>query len=81
LENIHERTATGRMVYLQNGGILGRPKGSTETEKEFLNKKMSVDVIKLLQKGLTIREASKVAGVCATSVLKVKKLGIKHGYL
>ena len=81
LENIRERTATGRMVYLQNGGVLGRPKGSNETELEFLKKKMSINLIKSLQKGLTIREASKVVGVSTRSVLKVKKLGKKHGIL
>jgi len=81
LENIRERTATGRMVYLQNGGVLGRPKGSNETEMEFLKKKMSTNVIKSLQKGLTVRETSKVAGVSTRSVMKVKKLGTKHGIL
>ena len=81
LENIRERTATGRMVYLQNGGVLGRPKGSNETEMDFLNKPMSINVIKALKKGLTIREASKVVGISTRSVLKVKKLGIKHSML
>jgi len=81
LENIRERTATGRMVFLQNGGVLGRPKGSNETEMEFLNKKMSTNVIKSLKKGLTVREASKVVGVSTRSVMKVKKLSIKHGIL
>lgn len=81
LENIRERTATGRRVFLQNGGVLGRPKGSNETEMEFLNKKMSTNVIKSLKKGLTVRETSKVAGVSTRSVMKVKKLGIKHGIL
>lgn len=81
LENIRERTATGRMVYLQNGGVLGRPKGSNETEMEFLNKTMSINVIKALKKGLTIRETSKVAGVSTRSTMKVKKLGVKHGLL
>ena len=81
LENIRERTATGRMVYLQNGGVLGRPNGSNETEMDFLNKPMSINVIKTLKKGLTIREASKVVGISTRSVLKVKKLGIKHGIL
>ena len=28
LENIKERTSTGRMIYLQNGGVLGRPKNT-----------------------------------------------------
>lgn len=81
LENIRERTATGRMVYLQRGGILGRPAGSNETEMDFLKKKMSINVIKSLQKGLTIRETSKVIGVSTRTILKIKKTGIKHGIL
>lgn len=81
LENIKERTMVGRQVYVQKGGILGRPKGSNKTELEFLNKEMSQNVLKSLKKGLTIREASKVVGVSTRSVLKVKKIGIKHGIL
>jgi DNA invertase Pin-like site-specific DNA recombinase len=81
LENIKERTAVGRQVYLQKGGVLGRPKGSNQSESEFLKKDMSSAVIKSLKKGLTVREASKVAGVSTRSVMKVKKLGIKHGIL
>ena len=81
LENIRERTSTGRMVYLQRGGILGRPAGSNETEIDFLKKKTSINVIKSLQKGLTIRESSKVSGNSTRTVLKVKKLATKHGIL
>jgi len=79
LENIKERTTTGRMVYVQKGGILGRPSGSNESEKDFLEKKTSISVIKTLQKGLTIRETSKVTGVATRTVMKVKKIGVKHG--
>lgn len=81
LENIKERTAVGRQVFLQKGGVLGRPKGSNQSESEFLNKDMSSAVIKSLKKGLTVRETSKVVGVSTRSVMKVKKLGIKHGIL
>jgi len=81
LENIKERTSTGRMIYLQKGGILGRPVGSNESEKEFLNKELSQSVIKSLKKGLTIREVSKVIGVSTRTVLKVKQIGIKLGLL
>src|SRR5450759_3469465 len=56
LENIKERTAVGRQVYLQKGGILGRPSGSNESEMIFLQKEMSLNVIKSLKKGLTVRE-------------------------
>lgn len=81
LENIKERTATGRMVYLQKGGILGRPIGTNESEIEFLKKKTSLSVIKALQKGLTIRETSKVTGISTRTVMKIKKLGTKMGHL
>jgi len=81
LENIRERTAVGRQVYLQKGGVLGRPKGSNQSETEFLKKDKSSAVIKSLKKGLTIREVSKVAGVATRTVLKTKKLAIKHGML
>jgi DNA invertase Pin-like site-specific DNA recombinase len=81
LENIRERTATGRMVYLQKGGILGRPKGTNETENDFLKKDSSLSVIKLLNKGLTVRETSKVINVSTRTVMKIKKIGTKHGIL
>lgn len=81
LENIKERTMVGRQVYVQNGGILGRPKGSNESEVNFLQKEMSINVIKSLRKGLTIRETSKVVGISTRSVMKVKKLGLKQGVL
>jgi len=78
LENIKERTSVGRQVYVQKGGVLGRPTGANETESDFLSKEMSVNVIKSLKKGLTIRETSKVVGVSTRSVMKVKKLLVKQ---
>ncbi len=72
LDNIKERTAIGRMVYLQQGGKLGRPKGTNESEKDFLDKATSKQITKYLQKGLTIREIAKVVGVSTTTVVKVK---------
>lgn len=81
LENIKERTMVGRQVYLQNGGVLGRPSGSNETEMKFLQKENSQKVIKSLNRGLTIRETSKVAGVSTRTTVKVKRTAIKHGIL
>jgi DNA invertase Pin-like site-specific DNA recombinase len=78
LENIKERTMVGRQVYVQKGGVLGRPTGSNESELSFLQKEMSVNVIKSLKKGLTIRETSKVLGISTRSVMKVKRIGIKN---
>jgi len=78
LENIKERTNVGRQVYVQKGGVLGRPIGSNESDLVFLKKEMSINVIKSLKKGLTIRETSKVLGISTRSVMKVKKIGVKH---
>ena len=58
LENIKERTATGRMVYVQRGGKLGRPTNTVESDKKFLDKDKTKEIIKWLNKGRTIREIS-----------------------
>ncbi len=74
LENIKERTSVGRLVYVQNGGKLGRPVGTSENDKSFLEKPASQQIIKGLRKGLTVREIAKVAEVSTKTVMKVKAL-------
>jgi len=74
LENIKERTTVGRAVYVQNGGKLGRPAGTSENDKSFLEKPASQQIIKGLKKGLTVREIAKVAEVSTRTVMKVKGL-------
>ena len=74
LENIKERTHYGRMMYVKNGGKLGRPKGSTETEKEFLNKPDSQEILRHLERDLSIREIAKIVGCSTYKVMKVKKM-------
>ena len=74
LENIRERTATGRLVYVQNGGKLGRPNGSNENEKQFLQKPKSQKILKLLEKDRTVREIAAIVGCSSKTVQKVKKL-------
>jgi DNA invertase Pin-like site-specific DNA recombinase len=74
LENIKERTTVGRMVYVQNGGKLGRPEGSNESKLDFLNKPSTQQILKGLKKGLTIREVSKVANVSTKTVMKAKQM-------
>jgi hypothetical protein len=64
LENIKERTMVGRMVYTQQGGKLGRPNGTTEQYIDFLNKPASKEILKYLDKGMTIREISKIVASC-----------------
>ncbi len=74
LENIKERTHYGRMMYVKNGGKLGRPKGSIESEKEFLNKPDSKEIQNHLERELSIREISKIVGCSTNKVMKVKKM-------
>jgi DNA invertase Pin-like site-specific DNA recombinase len=74
LENIKERTMAGRAVYVQNGGILGRPAGSNEFDHEFLKKESSIKIIKALENGLSIRYISKIVEVSTSTVMKVKAL-------
>lgn len=81
LENIKERTEAGRKIYLQNGGRLGRTPGSNESEKEFLQKKKSKDILKLLNKGRTAREISAILTCSTKTVQKVKSIGNKYGLI
>ena len=74
LENIKERTSVGRMVYLQNGGTLGRTKGSVEDLDTFLNKPRTKSIIKYLKRGHSIREVSKLVGCSTSTIVKVRKL-------
>ena len=79
LENIRERTATGRLVYVANGGRLGRPNGSSESEKLFLEKPKTQEIIKWLNKGRTIREISSHTDASTKTIIKTKKIGMKYG--
>lgn len=74
LENIKERTMVGRQVYVQRGGKLGRPSNTNESNSEFLKKESSIQIKKLIEKGLTVRETAKVASVSTRTVMKVKNL-------
>lgn len=81
LGNIRERTLAGRLVYVQKGGTLGRPKGSGESEKAFIEKDKSKDIIKYINKGRTMREISKYLSVSHRTIIKAKKVGLKFGLL
>lgn len=64
----------GRMVYVQKGGQLGRPNGSTESEKKFLEKEKTQQILKLLHKGRTVREISAIVGCSSKTIQKTKRL-------
>lgn len=78
LDNIKERTSVGLQVYVQNGGKLGRPVGTNETENEYLQKELTKQVLFYLKKGKTVRDISSKLGCSNSTVIKTKKLGVKH---
>jgi DNA invertase Pin-like site-specific DNA recombinase len=73
-ENIRERTMVGRMVYVKNGGVLGRPHNSIEDSKTFLNKPKNKKIVEYLKKGWSMREIAKQLDTSTKTILKVKKL-------
>lgn len=81
LENIKERTATGRQVYVQKGGKLGKPLGAIESEKKFLEKTKTQEIIKLINKERTIREISKLTDSSNKTIIKTKRIAKKYGLI
>jgi DNA invertase Pin-like site-specific DNA recombinase len=81
LENIKERTRVGQMVYINNGGKMGRPVGTSTNDNDFLKKEKTKKVMSYLKKEYSIREISKICGVSLGLVMKVKNVGTKLGVL
>ena len=79
LENIKERTANGKLIYLQRGGVLGRPNGSNESEKVFLEKPKTKEIIKWLNKGRTIREIGSHTKSSNRTIIKTRNIAQKYG--
>jgi DNA invertase Pin-like site-specific DNA recombinase len=73
LENIKERTRVGQMVYINNGGRMGRPIGTSTNDNDFLKKEKTKKVMSYLKKDYSVREISKICGVSLGLVMKVKK--------
>ena len=72
--NIMERTRSGRMMAIQRGVKMGRPRGTQENVKRFLNKPKNVEIQKLLRRGLLYSEIQKVVECSPKTISKVKKL-------
>lgn len=71
-DSIQFRLNSGRRRYIENGGRLGRPKGSTKSAEQRMEE--GKDIITLLKKGYTIRDTAKLCGKSVSSVQRVKKL-------
>lgn len=70
-ENIQYRLNSGRRLFIENGGQLGRRPGSVKTrEKKETEYK---DVLKYLRQGYSVRITSKLTNVSESTVQRLKR--------
>lgn len=70
-DNISFRLNSGRKQYVEKGGKLGRPAGSTKSQDK--KREEYREVINLLNKGYAIRDVAKLTGKGINTVQRVKK--------
>ena len=70
-DNISFRLNSERKQYVEKGGKLGRPTGSTKSQDK--KREEYRDVINLLNKGYAIRDVAKLTGKGISTVQRVKK--------
>lgn len=70
-DNISFRLNSGRKQYVEKGGKLGRPAGSTKSQDK--KREEYREVINLLNNGYAIRDVAKLTGKGISTVQRVKK--------
>ena len=70
-ENIQYRLNSGRRLYVEKGGKLGRKKGSTKTTEQ--KEQQYREVLTYLHKGYGVRVTSKLTNVSESTVQRLKK--------
>lgn len=68
---ISDRLNSGRKLYIEKGGKLGRKPGSKKTTEQ--KREEYKEVITLLGKGYSIRNIAKLTGISASTIQRVKK--------
>ena len=71
-DNITFRLNSERKQYVEKGGKLGRPTGSTKSQDK--KREEYREVINLLNKGYAIRDVAKLTGKGISTVQRVKKV-------
>lgn len=72
---IKERTSEGVKIARAMGKYQGRKLGSVQTTEKMLQR--HADIVKKLEKGLTIREIVKITGKSSATIQKVKNVHFK----
>lgn len=70
-ENIKFRLNSGRQLYIERGGKLGRKQGSVKSMEK--KKEEYKDVISYLKKGISIRNVAKLSGKSVSTVQRIRK--------
>ena len=70
-ENIQYRLNSGRRIYIEKGGELGRKKGSIKTKEQ--KAEQYKDVLIYLKKGYSIKATAKLANTSESTVQRLKK--------
>lgn len=70
-DNISFRLNSGRKQYVEKGGKLGRPAGSTKSQDK--KREEYREVINLLNKGYAIRDVAKLTGKGISTAQRIKK--------
>lgn len=68
--NIKMRLKSGYDKHRSQGGIVGRKSGTSESQEKFLEKHN--DAIKLLKKGISIRNVSQLTGKSTKTIQKIR---------
>lgn len=76
-ENLLLASAQGLNAAKAAGKILGRKRGSTVSDADFMAKASTKKCLEYLKKGRTIRETAKLSDLSTRTVQKVKKTAIK----
>lgn len=70
-ENIYYRLNSGRRIYIEKGGRLGRKKGSVKTHEQ--KEEQYKDVLLYLRKGYKIAEIAKLTDTSESTVQRLKR--------
>ena len=70
-QGIIDRLNSGRELYIQKGGRLGRRPGSRKTDEQ--RKEEYREAIALLKKGYSVRNVAKLTGKAVSTIQQVKK--------
>ena len=70
-ENIAFRLQSGRKQFIEKGGKLGRKEGSCKTIEQ--KREEYAEVLRLLRKGISVRNVAKLSDVGISTVQRLKK--------